>query len=449
MNFKDIKTVRNHQPQERQVFETFDLFITILATGVFLFFCYFFLANRYREFLPHSVPNVLFSLRDKYMDFFNLIVSANDLNTYQNPPGAWDSPVFLYILHFISMLFPDSISNRYVFRFMVQGKFIYLVYNFITMAIFAFSFSEIFKIFKTGIKRGIKFFIFFMLSYPVIFAFDRGNYAFLTSAIVALFMLQYLKKRTFTAAILLAVAISLKYYPAVFGIIFLIDKRWKEALTCAAVSFFLLFFSISQFQGGAFVNLKLLLDHLAFYQSVGQGVFAELAAHNNSIYMLFDVPSCLANKTCSQGSDIFVALHNQVKYIAYFLLITTSAIVCVPKLRLHDRFLLISSVLMLFPLVANDYMLPILFFPAVLWILNEPNDSVIPWLTGLCLISKRFYTLYNNGDSQTITIQSLINPVLLLTIIIYIIWLRREYIAGLFSSFRVAFNSLIKVRKLL
>ena len=386
--------------------KTFVLFLKILTACAAVFFIYYFLAGRYSEYIPKAVSNLLFDAHDKYMDFFNQIAYAKDLNPYVKGPG-FDSPLFIYAAHFIEKIFPAAADVPQEFRYMKAGQILFAAYTGLALAIYAFAFNGLFSAIKVEVKRRAWFYIAFILSYPVIFAVDRGNYVFLTSAFIALFITQFIEGRTYIAAMLLAVAVALKYYPAVFGIIFLINKKWMEALVCALVSCLLLLFCLGQFQGGVTVNLNLLLKNLAQHQSAGAYSFGELASHNTSIYMLFDIPAAIVKKAFGADDNFFVPLHNTVKYLAYGTLALTAIISCVPKFRQHDRFLLLACGIVLFPLMAGDYMIPIIIVPALYWILNEREDHVMPWLAGLYFICKRYYSFYNKSDLLSVTIQSI------------------------------------------
>jgi hypothetical protein len=81
-------------------------------------------------------------------------------------------------------------------------------------------------------------------------------------------------------------------------------------------------------------------------------------------------------------------------------------------------------------------LITIIIVPAIFWILSEQENNVMPWLTGLYFISKRYIALYNFGSVFSITIQSILNPLILLSIIIYILWLRRGYLQDAIKNIR-------------
>jgi len=77
-----------------------------------------------------------------------------------------------------------------------------------------------------------------VLSYPVLFVLERGNIEMVLFVVMAGFLYLYYVKQSVWCVALLAIAISLKMYPAVFLVLMLADRRYKWALStvvCAAV----------------------------------------------------------------------------------------------------------------------------------------------------------------------------------------------------------------------
>ena len=110
-----------------------------------------------------------------------------------------------------------------------------------------------------------------ILSAPSVFAFERGNLIYLTSVLIAFFLLFYRSENLILrelSFLCLAVAAAFKVFPALFGLLLLSEQRWKEAfrlLLYGLGAAFLPFFFI---QGGfrsipcLFENVK---AHTAFY----------------------------------------------------------------------------------------------------------------------------------------------------------------------------------------
>lgn len=78
--------------------------------------------------------------------------------------------------------------------------------------------------------------IFTFLCYPVFFLAERANVEMLLFALFTGFIFAYGKKFFYAAAIILALLISQKIYPAVFLILFLKDKKFKPLLLTVLLS---------------------------------------------------------------------------------------------------------------------------------------------------------------------------------------------------------------------
>lgn len=110
-----------------------------------------------------------------------------------------------------------------------------------------------------------------LLSAPSLYAFERGNIVLLSAVLSTLFLYGYDRDSRLTrevAFLALAASAALKIYPALFGLLLLFEKRWKEAarLVLYGLAFALLPFLCIE---GGLRNLPLLLSnvqaHVAFY----------------------------------------------------------------------------------------------------------------------------------------------------------------------------------------
>ena len=119
-------------------------------------------------------------------------------------------------------------------------------------------------------------------------AVERGNIILLAAGLCAFFLAGYRSARPVVrelAFVALAVAAALKIFPALFGLLLLFERRWKDALRLllyGVVAAFLPFV----FMKGGFGNLPLLLEnfgaHKAFYDRLtypryGFRLFSSLA----------------------------------------------------------------------------------------------------------------------------------------------------------------------------
>jgi hypothetical protein len=159
------------------------------------------------------------------MDFFNLLFASQKLNAYASSYPHASSPVFFIVCNILDKVFPALTVSHYGVRYSLIGRCVFIVYVLLAISTFLTAFTCLLKKFYLPFKYILGLCLVFMSSYPVIFAVDRGNYALLSGALIAFFLLFYLDGKFLLSALFLAFAISLKYYLAVFGVLFIIDKK--------------------------------------------------------------------------------------------------------------------------------------------------------------------------------------------------------------------------------
>ncbi len=75
--------------------------------------------------------------------------------------------------------------------------------------------------------RVLVFGILTMLSYPVLFAVDRGNMDIIVFTVLLWFIMCYMQGRLVLAVVLVGVAVAMKLYPAPLLLLFFCDRRWR------------------------------------------------------------------------------------------------------------------------------------------------------------------------------------------------------------------------------
>jgi len=111
-----------------------------------------------------------------------------------------------------------------------------------------------------------------MLSYPMLFQLDRGNIillAFFFTLLFAHWMDSENRIKRELALIALGIAFGLKGYPALFGLVLLSQKRWKESIRCAIYGIAAFVLPALCFRG---VNL---FEILSAFGSVSENVATE------------------------------------------------------------------------------------------------------------------------------------------------------------------------------
>ena len=115
--------------------------------------------------------------------------------------------------------------------------------------------------------------VFLLCSYPFWLAIERGNMSLLVLLLLMYAMSLRDSERAVErefALILIAVAAALKLYPAIFGVLYLAQKRYKEALRLLVYGLFFFFVPFVFFDGMA--GFRIFLHNLTAVGSGATGV---------------------------------------------------------------------------------------------------------------------------------------------------------------------------------
>lgn len=108
----------------------------------------------------------------------------------------------------------------------------------------------------------------FLLSAPFIYMLERGNLVLLAVFFCSYFILHYdslSRRQRELSLISLAIAASLKLYPALLGILLLVNKKYRESVRCAIYG--ICFFTIPAFFTGGLRELRGMLEVIQYFQS--------------------------------------------------------------------------------------------------------------------------------------------------------------------------------------
>ena len=136
-----------------------------------------------------------------------------------------------------------SLNNRIgenSLRDWLPTMMLFIIYNILIASSFCLTIADYFKD-----KKGYLLSFSMLMSYAVLYAFERGNIILLALVCALFFCLNYNSESKVIreiALLSLAVSANIKLYPALFGIILIFEKKWKEAarLICYGIIFFIL-----------------------------------------------------------------------------------------------------------------------------------------------------------------------------------------------------------------
>ena len=209
-----------------------------------------------------------------------------------------------------------------------------------------------------------------LLSYPVLSVLDRGNFEGLVAGLTAGGVWAYTRKRYWLASFLIFGASSIKFYPIVFLLLLLIDRRWREVLTGMALSAAGVFGGLVFFGGGYGANLRAMIHNVAVFGSANHS-FLNAVYFNRSLFGMFTVIHYWMSGSV-QLQGLAVAHYSIIELVLALAFI--AAAFQVRSLELWQRVLLITIVITALPETAGGYTYVVLLLPVALF-LREPRPT--------------------------------------------------------------------------
>ena len=183
---------------------------------------------------------------DTSMDYYNMLANISDLKPYKfnsNYPALYFC--ILRVIYHMIPIFPNGDDGTFL-RSLEYAQLGYIVLCIVLIYIWGLMTIKMCE--KAGvISRVLALAI--MLSGPFLFLIERGNSLLFAITGIIVFLNYYdnpQKWMRYLAYFSLSIAVGVKIYPVVFGILIISKKRWKEALHCIIIGsciFFLPFFA--------------------------------------------------------------------------------------------------------------------------------------------------------------------------------------------------------------
>lgn len=367
-----------------------------------------------------------FTSQDRWNDFFNPLRYVWELDPYSQTWG--NSPPFMFLVAY-ALSFPIRLGISWEFCYFATYSVAMLVLLFVQCKLVLRTCSpdefhcRLLLIGQTA------------LCFPVVYCFDRGNFVFVVAAVIAGAILAYHTKHYTVAAVLIGIAAALKLYPAILGIIFLSDKKFKQAVLCALTGVTFSVVPLFFYHGGDFrYNLSNFLEKSSSYSQVGNGVVPYLIDDKNSFYQLFLIPYFLKTGQVVESQEIpdLVATAK----IAITILCALVGLGCLLLKNNHDRFLVLTAIMLGYPIESGVYNLILFLVPFIYWCACEKKNFVIPILGSILITCKS--TVVVTTAPCFVSLQAVLNPICLLLILLYIYFLRSRDIQQTFGAFMTA-----------
>jgi hypothetical protein len=306
--------------------------------------------------------NIFFNKMDNFFaDFFNVLIYVSDKDPYFNEIDGYKVKIYLPLSYLL--LYPFSCLDSYSSMTLAEAwnsKIGLISCILFTIISFAFFYFSLYKLGKSK-KSTILILILLFFSYINIFSIERGNLIIISAIVVTVFLLLYNsseKKQRWLALLCISIAAVLKVYPALFGLLLLIDKKYKSILICIAITIVLALVPFLFFQHG-FGNIDRLLKNLVLQKDVWTV---------NLIMPRFGL-SHLVHLTIVQ----FTNLQGLISISRYVIVLLSliSIILCFITKNNWLKIALLSVVIIQFPLNSGLYT-GLYFFPVIILFFNKP-----------------------------------------------------------------------------
>jgi len=213
--------------------------LTLLLTILIVFFLVFVIAAVITG--GDSVLGIFFyDRKDTFMDFFNSVMHAQE-GPYDNwhviyPPliVVFYSIVGRFMIPYVETKPGELLS--FALRNTQMGLLTYVFITLMTVFVLYLVVSRLME--ERGIRKELVFAFLVFLSFPLVYAFERGNSIILALVFCFAFLLGYRSENKYVryaSYIALGIAAGIKLYPAILWLLILRDRNYKESAICFAI----------------------------------------------------------------------------------------------------------------------------------------------------------------------------------------------------------------------
>jgi hypothetical protein len=352
------------------------LILMVLAGFCFAVFYHYILGVYLGMGYPHNT--FLFVPTDRFSDFSRVLQANEDLNPYFGPNRMLQYPL-LNFLGFVFSLMPLAYAILI---------FISIVTGFMTIA-------SLYSLKINGQPTNwTSVFILSLLTFPFLSDIDRGNFDGFIFILLTLFMLFFTQKKFISSAIFLSFAIAMKPFPAVFLLLFVAEKRFKEAIITVVSTVLVSLVPLLFFQGGLLANLSAALSISRFPDAIGSSGYFEsnnFVFHSMSIFTMFKVYFIETGMIDNVDMAAFSSIYVKVVILVF---IPIGLYVIFLEKELWRQVAILSVVMVIFPQISGNYRLLYMFVPLFLFLMKETtssSDYFYVVLFELLLIPKNYY----------------------------------------------------------
>ncbi len=278
----------------------FKIFVFMILIFVFLYFAYNYIfgitfLNSYYDLFGHISSD----LKDSINWCANLDPYRSQIDQHMSFPY----PPLIVLFYYIISIFVSPIEyTKDNIMITADSNYVlfYVVFTIIQVLIIAFCYSAIYKRYKKDVccdSKTLFISIVFVISYPFLFALERGNSIVLTYMFLLIFLAYYGSDNKITnevSLIALAISANIKLYPVFYGLLLLKKNNTRDIVKAIVYGIILFLVPFFFLKGGFLNSFNAFLTEFTAYNST-DGLYHNLSLMG-IVYTLFSKYSFISWK---------------------------------------------------------------------------------------------------------------------------------------------------------
>lgn len=333
---------------------------------------------------------------DMYMDFFNSIRDAGAEDVYTARNNIYP-PLSLLIFKIFGFLISDELVDlpnrqRVLLQFDQRCMMVYIIFA----CIIILSMSTIINTYvnrlkwknkmKEDILNTVVSFV-LIISYPVMYCLERGNIIILSMIFTMFFIFfkdvdnKVIRELSYIS---LAIAAGIKLYPAIFGLLLLFEKKYKDAarliiygIIAVFVPFIFFINKPETLSIGIDNNLTLAMISKYNYLAANSGSSALSNIIENLINFATNKKNRLNFSSVSIQNFVFIfdPLNTKLASIAMYITEVLALIGLYFSKKKWQRIFLIAYVMLNIPSASSSYALTFIIIPFIMFLYDEEGNG--------------------------------------------------------------------------
>lgn len=332
------------------------LLTTIILVGFVFGVTYHFALGFYAGAKP-PFNSFVYPSYKAFCDFIEVLPFIKDFNPYKIV-----TPWIAYFPLAYIILFPFTlIKNVFLAYFLFISIFLafFIPVNIKMFACKSFSKLQNFQ----------NIFILTFISYPFLYAIDKGNLDLFLFILLALAIYTFQKEKYFISAVLFAFENAMKPFPILFLLLFLYKKRYKEFFLSVLLSGFLILGGFMALNGNFFDKILIFIQDIGLMKGLYYNYDNFGLTFTSSLFFPLEWLFCKVGE---------VPLLSTIKFMYYYNVFYKFAIIAVVYFAWREKVFwkqitLFTTSMLLLPYLIYDHKLIFLFIP--LWLFVNTKEK--------------------------------------------------------------------------